>query len=331
MAMRSTWEELVTESQLEEVLSMPREHRMEKLEQFSRISERQVLMIMSSQYELEVLEEVQMVDKPTELLPLRILLEYQCVILKEHEDCLEIATSWPPDNDVDKWIFASSGKRVLWRLTRSQNVQQSLTKAFGVGSGSLDEEDIESLMDEPEEIEEENEDAAVIRFVNEVVQEAVGDGATDIHFEPQEESIQVRYRIDGELVPISLPENLVHFQNAIVSRIKIMAKLNISEKRRPQDGRITFRANNHDFDIRISTFPTMYGESISLRLLNQKAQPMSTRQLGMLPDDEMKASSILSNPHGIILVTGPTGSGKSTSENTISLQWLWMAIKEGSA
>ena len=159
----------------------------------------------------------------------------------------------------------------------------------------------------------EDEDAAVIRFVNEVVQKAVSDRATDIHFEPHRDELQIRYRIDGELVSVRVPDNLIRFQGAIISRLKIMAKLNISEKRRPQDGRISFGAGDSELDIRISTFPTMYGESVSLRLLNQKSKPLSMRELGLANDEEKKLTHALSTPHGIILVTGPTGSGKSTS------------------
>jgi type II secretory ATPase GspE/PulE/Tfp pilus assembly ATPase PilB-like protein len=153
----------------------------------------------------------------------------------------------------------------------------------------------------------------VIRFVNEVVQKAVSDRATDIHFEPHRDELQIRYRIDGELVSVRVPDNLIRFQGAIISRLKIMAKLNISEKRRPQDGRISFGAGDSELDIRISTFPTMYGESVSLRLLNQKSKPLSMRELGLANDEEKKLTHALSTPHGIILVTGPTGSGKSTS------------------
>jgi type II secretory ATPase GspE/PulE/Tfp pilus assembly ATPase PilB-like protein len=114
-------------------------------------------------------------------------------------------------------------------------------------------------------------------------------------------------------VPIRVPDNQIRFQGAIISRLKIMAKLNISEKRRPQDGRISFGSGKSELDIRISTFPTMYGESVSLRLLNQKSAPLSMRELGLAEDEERKLEHALSTPHGIILVTGPTGSGKSTS------------------
>ena len=159
----------------------------------------------------------------------------------------------------------------------------------------------------------EDQNAAIIRFVNEVVQRAIVDRATDIHFEPHKETLQIRYRIDGQLVPVRVPDNLRSFQDAIISRIKIMAAINISEKRRPQGGRITFTHGQSDLDIRVSTLPTLYGESISLRLLNEKSQPLSMRELGLVSSEEKKLVAILEKPHGIVLVTGPTGSGKSTS------------------
>jgi type II secretory ATPase GspE/PulE/Tfp pilus assembly ATPase PilB-like protein len=212
---------------------------------------------------------------------------------------------------MDRWVYALSGRKVQWFMGDPEQITETITQNFGVGAGSLDESDLINDVAQAEEVE--DEDAAVIRFVNEVVQKAVSDRATDIHIEPHRDELQIRYRIDGELVSVRVPDNLIRFQGAIISRLKIMAKLNISEKRRPQDGRITFGAGDSELDIRISTFPTMYGESVSLRLLNQKSKPLSMRELGLAKDEEKKLTYALSTPHGIILVTGPTGSGKSTS------------------
>ena len=131
----------------------------------------------------------------------------------------------------------------------------------------------------------------------------------------QEEQLRIRYRVDGLLVPVPVPENLLRFQDAIISRLKIMARLNISEKRLPQDGRINFKASNTVLDIRVATAPTIYAESVSLRLLNQKKEAYTMDRLGMSPDEQAQIISVLDYPHGIILVTGPTGSGKSTSLN----------------
>ena len=229
----------------------------------------------------------------------------------EAVEFIPLVTLWPPDEQMSRWIFASSGKQPKWYLADPDKINETITEHFGVGADSLDESTL--LEDEIEDDAVEDEDAAIIRFVNEVILKAVNDRATDIHFEPNRDSLQIRYRIDGELIPIRVPDNLIRFQGAIISRLKIMAKLNISEKRRPQDGRITFSSAESELDIRISTFPTLYGESVSLRLLNQKSKPLTMKELGLAAQEENQLERTLKSPHGIILVTGPTGSGKSTS------------------
>ncbi len=248
--------------------------------------------------------------------PLRLILEYQCLPIAENhagEGTLTVAVGWPPEKRMSDWIYTLYGTRPHWVMAIPDMISETINKRFGVGSGSLDEAMLADLS-EAEVDEEEDENATIIRFVNEIVQKAANDRATDIHFEPQKETLVIRYRIDGELVPVNVPDNLVKFQAAIISRIKIMARLNISERRRPQDGRITFtQQNGETIDIRVSTLPTLYGESISLRLLGTKAQSLAIGDLGFLPEDEKVINAHLKLPHGIILVTGPTGSGKSTS------------------
>lgn len=154
-----------------------------------------------------------------------------------------------------------------------------------------------------------------MRFVSDVIAQAIEDGATDIHFEPQEGQLRIRYRVDGLLVLVPVPDNLLRFQDAIISRLKIMARLNISEKRLPQDGRISFKTDGSTLDIRVSTIPTIHAESVSLRLLNQRREAYTMERLGMGADEQAQVKNVLESPHGIILVTGPTGSGKSTSLN----------------
>jgi len=323
----------LTEEQRQAVESLPRGERLPQLAALRNATTGELLDELSELTRLPVSEEISLPDNPTETLPLRLIHEYQCVPMRDGEadgastaaggaagaperngrdGRIPLVTLWPPDERMDRWVYAICGRRPAWHLGEPDQIGNTITQRFGVGAGSL--EDSEIVTEEAEETEaDEDEDAAVIRFVNEVVQKAVTDRATDIHFEPHRETLQIRYRIDGELVPIRVPDNLIRFQDAIISRLKIMAKLNISEKRRPQDGRISFGAGDTELDIRISTFPTMYGESVSLRLLNQKARPLSMRELGLASDEEQSVSRSLNSPHGIMLVTGPTGSGKSTS------------------
>ena len=229
------------------------------------------------------------------------------------DEKVELVTAWPPTDRMSRWVFAVSGKKPIWRLGMPEKVVHAITENFGIGADSLDDSelDLDEEEDQKDDIEDQN--AAIIRFVNEVIQRAIVDRATDIHFEPHKETLQIRYRIDGQLVPVRVPDNLRSFQDAIISRIKIMSAINISEKRRPQDGRISFASGDSELDIRISTIPTMYGESISLRLLNQKSKPLTMKELGLSSHEERILEKVLSAPHGIILVTGPTGSGKSTT------------------
>jgi len=314
----------LNEEQREEIEALPRAERLIHIATLLNRPTRELVTQIAATTGLPVSKEIELIDNPTATLPLRLIHEYQCVPVRSTEQAAEdetdqptsagpipLVTLWPPDEAMDRWIFAVSGRMPAWHLGDPEQVINTITQRFGVGADSLEESDV--LTNEAEADEEEDEDAAVIRFVNEVVHKAVVDRATDIHFEPHRDALQIRYRIDGELVAIRVPDNLIRFQDAIISRLKIMAKLNISEKRRPQDGRISFGAGDSELDIRISTFPTMYGESVSLRLLNQKSKPLSMRELGLTEGEEDKVTRTLAAPHGIVLVTGPTGSGKSTS------------------
>ncbi len=320
----------LTDEQRAEIEAMPRAERLVHIAGLRNQPTDALVDALSKASGLPSLRELEPVENPAAILPLRLIHEYQCVPVKEasihpgmeddeaaeateagEDSPIPLATVWPPDETMDRWIFAVSGRAPSWYLGNPEQVVNTITQRFGVGAGSLDESDV--VTEEAEDEDAEDEDAAVIRFVNEVVQKAVSDRATDIHFEPHRDALQIRYRIDGELVAVRVPDNLIRFQGAIISRLKIMAKLNISEKRRPQDGRISFGAGDSELDIRISTFPTMYGESVSLRLLNQKSKPLSMRELGLALDEEEKLAKALASPHGILLVTGPTGSGKSTS------------------
>ena len=235
------------------------------------------------------------------------------VFLAEEKGKIHLLTVWPPSFRMSRWIFAVSGRKPIWYLGSPEKVTRAITENFGIGADSLNDSDIDLDGEDEQQDDLEDQNAAIIRFVNEVIQKAIVDRATDIHFEPHKETLQIRYRIDGQLVPVRVPDNLRSFQDAIISRIKIMSAINISEKRRPQGGRITFSHGQSDLDIRVSTLPTLYGESISLRLLNEKSQPLSMQELGLHPKDERNIVGILEKPHGIVLVTGPTGSGKSTS------------------
>ena len=307
------WSDLADLDRLN-ILNSPKEDRARLLaSKYSKPIDK-IMVEIGEKTNLAYLEDFELPENPTKLLPMRLIHNYSCLPVKvDEKDKLCLVTPWPPTERMSRWVYAVSGRKPLWSLGFPEKISHAITENFGIGADSLDDSDIDLDGDEDIHDDLEDQNAAIIRFVNEVIQKAILDRATDIHFEPHKDTLQIRYRIDGQLVPVRVPDNLRSFQDAIISRIKIMSGINISEKRRPQGGRITFSQGQSDLDIRVSTLPTLYGESISLRLLNEKSQPLSMQELGLLGVDERKIVSILEKPHGIVLVTGPTGSGKSTS------------------
>jgi general secretion pathway protein E/type IV pilus assembly protein PilB len=231
---------------------------------------------------------------------------------------VQIAVSNPFDTAMLNAVRFDARGPVQFALAPKAEIEKALKKYYGVGAETLEEmgggedEPLELLIGD-KEITEGDQEASVIKFVNQVIWEAYKDRATDIHLEPQEDELRIRYRIDGILHQTPMPPQLKRFQAAIISRIKVMSGMNIAEKRLPQDGRINVRIKGEEIDIRVSTVPTVYGESVSLRLLSRGKIFLSLDKLGFSPEDEKAIREIIVKPHGILLVTGPTGSGKSTS------------------
>ena len=191
---------------------------------------------------------------------------------------------------------------------------------LGVGADTIDtlDEDapllvVDEVGDENADLEAAAEDASIIKFVNQVFTDAIELRASDIHLEPFEEEFRIRYRIDGVLQEVPVPLQIKRFQPAIVSRLKILSHLNIAEKRLPQDGAIKLVLANNQVDVRVSIIPMIHGEAVVLRLLRQKGTLLGMAELGMGANEVASFNRILQLPHGIILVTGPTGSGKTTT------------------
>ena len=248
----------------------------------------------------------------------KVAFQHNVIPLAEESGSLVVAVSDPFDGAMLSGVQYDARGPVVLALAPAAEIEKALKKYYGVGAETLDEmaEDddaIELEIDGGREITGDDQDASVIKFVNQVIWEAFKDRATDIHFEPSEDELRIRYRIDGILHQTPLPPQIKRYQAALISRIKVMAGMNIAEKRLPQDGRINVRIKGEEIDIRVSTVPTVWGESVSLRLLLRGKIFFSLEKLGFGADEDAVIRELIVKPHGIVLVTGPTGSGKSTS------------------
>jgi general secretion pathway protein E/type IV pilus assembly protein PilB len=285
-------------------------------------TEEDVLRWLATEYGLAftTLDDVEPDRQLLSLFPARILLKEELLPLRRDNGHVEVATSR---------LFATQGLDALKTMTglnlkpvlaTSEAVQREIKKRLGVGAdtiGTLDEEKGLQVLDEDAEgnnLDEGAEDeASIIRFVNQVLKDAIELRASDIHLEPFEDEFRIRYRIDGELQEVPVPAQLKRFQPAIVSRVKILSHLNIAEKRLPQDGRIKVRIDEAEVDIRVSVIPMLHGEAVVMRLLRQNSTLRGLGQIGMAHREYEHFKNVLGLPHGIILVTGPTGSGKTST------------------
>jgi type II secretion system protein E len=248
----------------------------------------------------------------------KVAFQYNAIPMDAQNGTLVVAVSNPFDTAMLNAVQFDAGKPVKFALATRGEIEKALKKYYGVGAETLDElaKDDDAPLDldlVDKEITEGDQEASVIKFVNQIIWEAYKDRATDIHFEPAEDELRIRYRIDGILHQTPMPPQLKRYQAAIISRIKVMSGMNISEKRLPQDGRINVRIKGEEIDIRVSTVPTVYGESVSLRLLTRGKIFLTLDKLGFSPEEDRALREIIIKPHGIMLVTGPTGAGKSTT------------------
>ena len=255
--------------------------------------------------------------------PARVLLDKHVIPLDSGNGDLLTVTSNPFDTSAIDELRLATGKDFQIALAPLADIDRCIKQYLGVGADTVQSmiseagEDgfqvIDTDADDDMDLTEAAEGASIIRFVNQILTEAIELRATDVHIEPFEESLRVRYRIDGVLQEASVASEVKQFQAAIVSRLKILSKLDIAEKRIPQDGRIKIRIADHEIDVRVSVIPMLYGEAVVLRLLDRSAVLLGLDKLGMSERDLDTTRMILERPHGIILVTGPTGSGKTTS------------------
>lgn len=255
-----------------------------------------------------------------EKIPAKFACHYKVMPVRFENNVLTIAMEDPLDTRTIDDIVLFMGMKVKSVLAGETDVLEAIKKYYGLGADTIekiidasDREKEDSLTaSKTQDLDEMAEDASIIKFVNQIFVQAIKDTATDIHIEPYEDEIRVRYRIDGILYEVPIPQDLKYFKSAIVSRIKIMANLDIAERRLPQDGRIKIKIDEKELDLRVSILPTQFGESVDIRILSG-AMLYSLENLGLLSSDLAILEKLIQKPHGIIFVTGPTGSGKTTT------------------
>ena len=265
------------------------------------------------------------VDSPfPDEIPLRFLKHNHVIGLESDENSIAVAVMDPEDTEIIEALKLATGKKITIQV----GLQTEIDTALDTQYGDDDKSDMDKLadnldvgeigLDDLEHLKDLASEAPVIKMVNIFLQKAIEVQASDIHVEPFEQVLKIRLRVDGVLQDIEAPP--VSSTAAVISRIKIMAKLNIAERRLPQDGRIKLQMLGKELDLRVSTIPTMYGESVVIRLLDKENIVLDFSTLGLTGKNSQQFIDVLSRPHGIILITGPTGSGKSTT--------LYTALKQ---
>ena len=287
------------------------------------LTEQRLLPVVAETFGVEVIELDGLVP-PSGLLgrmPAKVLMKHQLMPFAEDNGRLRVATASLFDSAGLDELRVTTGLEIDPALAESEQIARALGKHLGVGAATM-----QSLVDggggiqvidegqgENVDLADAAEDASIIQFVNQVLVEALERRATDVHFEPFEGRLSVRYRVDGVLQDATLPADVRRFQAAIISRIKILSHLDIAEKRLPQDGRIKLVVAGREVDVRVSVIPMLYGEAVVLRILDRSNTLVGLEGLGMAGEDLRTYSRVLTQPHGIVLVTGPTGSGKTTT------------------
>ncbi|MBW7905539.1 MAG: Flp pilus assembly complex ATPase component TadA [Phycisphaerae bacterium] len=317
---------LITDVQLAEALRAQKSSS-ERIDQVlirsGLVSERDMLAVYSEQFAIPVVELTER-DIDTELLrlvPSRLVHKYGLIPVSRNGKGIRVATSDPYNMYALDEVRTCIDMPVEPVLATRGEIHKLIKAFYGVGGEVLTEmvaDDEVQILDEARfdsadlDVQMAQE-ASVVKLVNEILIEAIDQRASDIHFEPYENDFSVRYRIDGLLHHANVPPEIRRFQNAVVSRIKILSGLNIAEKRLPQDGGIKIKVHGREVDLRVSVIPMAFGEGVVLRILDRTAIRLSLPDLGMEGDTYERFKDLINRPHGILLVTGPTGSGKTTS------------------
>jgi type II secretion system protein E len=317
---------LVTVEALERALSQ-QEHLQERIGDIlikaGLISEDDFYRVLAQQSGVEYidLKGLKIDSAVIENIPAKFACHYELIPIDVTDAAITVAMSNPLDIHTIDDLSLLLKKEIKTVLASRGEILDAIKKYYGVGAETIekmapDAGSVERIAgvqaQETQDVGSLAEDASIIKFVNQVLTEAYKDRATDIHIEPYEDELSVRYRIDGVLHETKVPQSIKNFQSAIISRIKIMANLDIAERRLPQDGRIKIRVGSEEVDLRVSILPTPFGESVVIRILSTNVR-FGMENLGLLNKDLNILERMIKLPHGIIFVTGPTGSGKTTT------------------
>jgi len=314
----------ITPEQLEQAKkAIKGSERIEKcLLRLGVIKERDYLEIYGEQLSIPVvdLSEIQIDVALLKEFPAKAVHRSHLIPIERRNGTIKVATANPFDLYAFDELRMLTGAKIETVLATEADISRIIKQYFGVGSQTVSdmirESDLEIVSDVDSsdgDLVEMAQEATVVKLVNEILIEAIRDRASDIHIEPYEHDLKIRYRIDGVLHTTNVPLEIRRFQLAIISRIKILSNLNIAEKRLPQDGGFKIRVQNRDIDLRVSIIPTVFGEAVVMRILDKQSSLLSLDQLGLIGSAGLGMETLIRQPYGIVLVTGPTGSGKTTT------------------
>ena len=285
------------------------------------ITERAFLEVMAERFDFEFVdlpnEDIE--DEAIRSLPSRFVYRNHLAPISCRDGKLKVATSDPFDLYIFDEIKLLTNLEVSPVLAPKDEIDKIIKDHYGVGGDTVEEmagdEElaISGSEDDSQDLFQMAQEASVIKLVNEIILEAINERASDIHIEPFERTLSIRYRIDGVLQEAAMPPQINRFKAAIISRVKILSNMNIAERRLPQDGRIKFSVGSRQVDVRVSVIPMIFGEGVVMRILDKTTVLYSLTELGLDEETFDQFKTLIVKPHGIFLVTGPTGSGKTTT------------------
>ena len=315
----------ISATQLEQGMSAckPNERIEHCLVRLGFINERDYLEVYGEQLSIPLIDlsEVEIDPELLKLAPTKVVHRDRVIPIDRRNGSIRVATNNPFNLYAFDELRMLMGAKIETVLATSEEISRVIKQYYGVGGRTVEEmigdnngvEVVSEVDADNADLIEQAQEATVVKLVNEILLEAIRDRASDVHIEPYEDDLKIRYRVDGVLHTTNVPVEIRRFHAAIVSRIKILSNLNIAEKRLPQDGGFKIKAQNRDIDLRVSIIPTAFGGAVVMRILDKQSVLFSLEQLGLMDEALEGVEHLIAQPYGIVLVTGPTGSGKTTT------------------